>query len=103
MARRIFKRPQAEKDIEDCFVYIAKENISAGLHFLESVETDLKRLAEFPELGTKRTFRNPRFQAIRIWRVEKYTSYVIFYKIVEDRIEIIRLLHVAREVENLFD
>ena len=103
MARRIFKRPQAERDIEDCFVYIAKENLNAGLRLLEAVESDLKRLAEFPELGTKRKFRNQRFQHIRIWRIEKYKHHLIFYEITEDRVEVVRLLYASRDIENLFD
>lgn len=103
MVRRVFKRPQAECDIEDCFVHIAKENLNAGLHFLEAVETDIKRLAEFPELGTKRKFQNRRFQQIRMWRIEKYKSYLIFYEIADDRLEVIRLLYASRDIKNLFD
>ncbi len=103
MARRIFKRPQAIRDIEDCFVYIATENLDAGLRFLTAIETDLMRLAEFPELGTKRKFRDRRFQHIRMWRVEKYESYLIFYEITEDQIELVRVLYVARNIKNLFD
>jgi plasmid stabilization system protein ParE len=30
MTYHIFKRPQAERDIEECFVYIAEDNLDAG-------------------------------------------------------------------------
>ena len=102
MIYQIFKRPQAERDIEECFVFIAEENLDAGVYFLVAVEDSLEQIAKFPEIGKKREFQDKRFENLRMWRVKKYENYLIFYKVTEDRIEMVRLLHGSRDIEDLF-
>lgn len=38
MKLSILKRPSAERDIEECFVYIAEDNPDIGIAFLVAVE-----------------------------------------------------------------
>ena len=38
MTLKIRKLPQAERDIEECFVYIAEDNLDIGIKFLEAFE-----------------------------------------------------------------
>lgn len=102
MALEIYKRPQAVRDIEECFVYIAEENLDAGVYFLVAVEDSLEQLAQFPHLGKKRDFQDKRFENMRMWHVKKYENYLIFYEVFEDRIEVIRVLSGARDIEDLF-
>lgn len=103
MIHEIFKRPQAERDIEECFVYIAEDNLDAGVVFLVAVEDSLEQIARFPLLGKTREFQNKRFQNVRMWRVKGYENYLVFYTFSEDTIEVIRVLHGSRDIESLFD
>lgn len=103
MAYEIFKRPQAERDIEECFVYIAEENLDKGVYFLVAVEDSIEQLGEFPFLGKNKSFKNPQFQNIRIWQVKGYEKYLIFYLVEDSTIEIIRLLHSSRNIDDIFD
>lgn len=103
MTREIFKRPQAARDIEECFVYIAEGDLDSGVFFLVAVEDSLEQLAEFPSLGKEREFQNERFGNVRMWRVKGYEKYLIFYTATETQIEIIRVLHSSRDIEDLFD
>jgi toxin ParE1/3/4 len=98
----VYKRPQAERDIEECFVYIAEDNLDIGVTFLVAVEDSLEQLVQFPLIGKKRDFNNFRFQEIRMWQVKAFEKYLIFYQVIESRIEIIRVLHSTRNVEDLF-
>ncbi len=102
MPYEIFKRPQAERDIEECFVYIAEDNLDAGVTFLVAVEDAIERLAEFPLIGKERKFADKRFQNVRMWKIKKFENYLIFYAVEEDRIEVIRVLHGSRDIEDLF-
>jgi toxin ParE1/3/4 len=102
MSRRILKRPQAEHDIEDCFVYIAEDNPDKGIGFLANLESELTRLGDFPQLGTKLKFGDAQLQNIRMWRVRGYENFLIFYRADEKSIEIIRVLHHARNIEAFF-
>lgn len=56
MTRPIFKRPQAERDIEECFVYIAEENLDIGISFLVAVEDSLEQLSRMPLIGRVKAF-----------------------------------------------
>jgi toxin ParE1/3/4 len=102
MSRRILKRPQAERDIEDCFVYIAGDNFEKADGFIAAVEDGLKRIAEFPNIGTGRKFNDERLQNIRMRRVKGYENYLLFYAADEKSIELIRVLQHARNIEELF-
>lgn len=102
MSYEIFKRPQAERDIEECFVYIAEDNLDAGVIFLVAVEDSLEQLAKFPLLGKQRQFQDKRFQNVRMWVVRGYENYLIFYDVTETTIEVIRVLHGSRNIEDLF-
>jgi toxin ParE1/3/4 len=102
MSYEIFKRPQAERDIEECFVFIAEDNLNIGVYFLVAVEDSLEQLAKFPLIGKQRDFANPRFQNVRMWRVKDYEQYLIFYSVTETTIEVIRVVRSSRDIEDLF-
>ncbi len=102
MNYEIFKRPQAERDIEECFVFIAEDNLNTAVYFLVAVEDSLEQLAKFPLIGKQRDFANPRFQNVRMWRVKGYEQYLIFYSVTETTIEVIRVVRSSRDIEDLF-
>ena len=102
MTHKIFKRPRAERDIEECFVYLAQDNVDIGISFLAAVETSLKRLAKFPLVGKQREFPNKQLRDVRMWHVKGYENYLVFYTVTERTIEVIRVLHGSRDIERLF-
>lgn len=57
MSKQIIKRPQAERDIEECFVFIAEENLDAGVYFLVAVEDSIEQIPKFPKIEKKRDFQ----------------------------------------------
>lgn len=103
MSGRIFKRPQAERDIEEAFVFIAERDEDAGLDFLFAVEETLELVAVNPLIGAERRFAAPELSGIRMWRVKSYEKYLIFYFVREDAIEIIRLVHSSLDYTRVFD
>lgn len=102
MPHDIFKRPQAVRDIEECFVYIAENNLDKAVYFLVAVEETLEQIAVFPLIGKQRGFADVRFQNIRMWRVKDFENYLIFYLTASDRVEVVRILQAARDIEDLF-
>jgi toxin ParE1/3/4 len=98
----IFKRPLAERDIEECFVFIAEDNLDNGLRFLISFEESLEQLQKFPLVGKETAFRDPRLNSVRVWHVKNHENYLIFYSLSNTRIEIIRVLHSTRNIDELF-
>jgi toxin ParE1/3/4 len=103
MSYSILKNPQAERDIEECFVYIAEENLDVGIYFLVAVEDSIEQIADFPQIGSIKEVGNLQLYGLRMWRVKGYAKYLIFYLLKHETIEIIRVLHSSRDLQDLFD
>jgi toxin ParE1/3/4 len=98
----ILRRDAALQDLIDLAYYIALDNLDAAFRFLDSAEESFRDLERMPLMGTRREFQNPKLAGIRLWRVKGFPKHLIFYRPLEDGIEIIRVLHSARDIEALF-
>jgi antitoxin ParD1/3/4/toxin ParE1/3/4 len=89
--------PEAEADLQDIWSYIAPDNLDAA----DKLETDIKTaciwLAAKPERGHFR--RDLTGKPVRFWTVRK--RYLVVYDPVTKPLQIIRILHGARDTENL--
>ena len=100
---RIIRRAAARRDLIEHFVYIGENASEEAAHrFLSSVNRTFDELAGMPQMGATRKFRNPKFQNVRVWRVKHFEKYLIFYRPVKDGIVVLRVIHAARDIENLF-
>ena len=99
----VIKREQAKRDLEECFVYIAEENLDIAVHFLAYAEETLELLAKMPFLGTPRDFRSHKLRTLRMWHVKGFEDYLIFYRPIDDGVEVFRVLHGKRDIESIFD
>ena len=96
-------RPRADRDVDLQFEYLAVEaGLSVARRFLRSLRQTCQTLRENPELGSPRSFDDPRLAGLRIWPVKGFRRQLIFYIPSEDSIEIVRILHGARDMERLF-
>ncbi|SRR6266404_1718775 len=86
--------PEAESDLIDAWVYIAEDKDSETAdRVLSSLWNKCNVLVKQPEMGRRREELSTGLRSI------PQGSYVIFYRLVEDRIEIVRVLHGARDIE----
>ncbi len=88
---RVLKRPQAEIDLVDIWLYIAADSVENADRFLEKIEKQCNTLASQPQMGRSRDDLAPSLQSFPIG------NYLVFYQPIEDGIEIIRVLHGARD------
>lgn len=103
MPLSIIKRPQAKRDIEECFVYIAEDNLDVGVYFLVAVEDTLEIIAQNPYIGSKKQVNSSKLKDVRMWRVKSYPNYLIFYLVNNESIEIIRMIHAKRDFTIIFE
>ncbi|MGH7990230.1 MAG: type II toxin-antitoxin system RelE/ParE family toxin, partial [Limisphaerales bacterium] len=87
----IFVRHDAELDAFGYFQYIHEHNPDAALRFLESIDQTVEDLALQPLKGGLRKFRGRDLKNIRSWRVDDFENYLIFYRLTEMRLEILRI------------
>ena len=96
-------RPQARQDLIDHFVFIAQDNLDAAQRFLKEAEQAFRELTDMPALGRSRNFDNPRLAGMRCRPIPRFENYLIFYRPVEKGIEVIRVLHGARDLNGIFE
>ncbi len=100
--RPVVLRPRADLDIEQQFEYLAIEaNVATARRFLEALEQSCRELAQHPKLGSPRTFGDPRLEGLRFLPVRGFRRHLIFYIARVETLEIIRVLHAARDIESL--
>jgi toxin ParE1/3/4 len=90
--------PQAEEDIIDIWYYIAVENKSVlnADRFMDKMDTQLVFLSDNPKIGVlKPQYMQGLYQFV-------FGNYLIFYFPLPNGIEVIRVLHGARDLGRLF-
>lgn len=88
--------PEAEQDMIDIWLHIAEDQPVNADHFLEHLEDKAHKLAEFKDLGADRRELAP---GIRSFPVDRY---VLYYRVNEYGIELVRVLHGSRDVNLVF-
>lgn len=101
MKRRIvIKKRRAKADLLEHYVYIGAENPDAAEQFLEATEAALAKLAAMPRMGRRWRSEDPRLDAMRVWPIPGW-KYLVFYRPVEQGIDVVRVLHGAQDVSAL--
>lgn len=87
----------ADNDLYEIGLYIARDNPAAADALLVEIGQTSQRLAVFPDSGRKRD------DLMRGLRSAPVGNYVIFYRPISGGIEVVRVLHGARDVEGIFE
>lgn len=93
---RVFRRPQALDDIDDIWNYIADDNIDAADNWLDKLDEQFALLTLQPLMGRARD------ELVAGIRSFPFGRYVIFYLPLPNGIDVVRVLHSARDVVALF-
>ncbi len=94
--RRYSVSPQARQDLRDIRKYIAADNVVAARRVLANLKAALENLARMPGQGHKREDLTDK--PVLFWPVG---AYLIVYNSKSRPIEIVRVLHGARDVASL--
>ena len=94
--RDILLTPQAEDDLLDIWVFIARDSPRSADRFIDTIDGKLQLLAESPNIGRQREELAPSLRSFPVG------DYSIFYRTVPERIEVIRVLSSYRDIDTLF-
>jgi toxin ParE1/3/4 len=92
----IVKLPRAKSDLVEIWDYIADDSEARADAFIETVDGKLRVLAARPNIGR---LRDGLATGLRSFPVGRY---VIFYRPIPEGIEIVRVLHGARDLDTVF-
>ena len=86
----------ANEDLLDIWRYIAQNNIEAADRLLDKINTKCQLLADSPRAGVRRDDLAPGLLCLLEGK------YLIFYRIIDETVEILRILHGARNLKAIF-
>ncbi|MEM9157245.1 MAG: type II toxin-antitoxin system RelE/ParE family toxin [Cyanobacteria bacterium P01_F01_bin.33] len=87
----------ASQDLNEIADYFAERNLDAGDRFFRTFNRKCQQLVAFPESG--KSYANIRAGL----RGLSLDGYVIFYRILEDGIEILRVINGRRDFPTVFE
>jgi toxin ParE1/3/4 len=93
--------PAARKDFYECAEYFEERDASVADRFRESVRETVELLCGNSELGE--CFRRDLTGTIRFRGILKFSNYLIFYRREDSNLQILRIIHGARDYEKMFD
>jgi toxin ParE1/3/4 len=97
----IVVKPRARLDFIACYAYIGERKLSAARRFRQAAEATLNAIAQMPGIGAPYAIDNPRLDKLRCVQVRRFKNYLIFYQRTDGRIDVIRVLHAARDVDSI--
>lgn len=99
----VLKTAQARVDLAACYLHIAERSLEAAGRFRTAAESSFADLARRPGLGVPYETANPRLHGLRCGRIGRFRNYLVFYRAIDNGIEVIRVLHAARDLEAILD
>ncbi len=93
----IVKLSRAADDLADIWDYIADDSDEQADLFIDMIDRKLRLLAEQPNLGRSRGELAENMRSFPVCR------YVIFYIVMPSCIQIVRVLHGARDLASIFE
>ena len=95
--KRYVLTPSAKRDVNDIWDYIARDNIEAADRVLDDLESAMVKLAKNPGVGHWREeLADKRHRFLLVY------SYLIVYRHEAKPLQIVRVLHAARDVQSIF-
>jgi toxin ParE1/3/4 len=101
MARRVILSSLARHDLAQIGDYIARRSPRSAQRFLDAAHAAFTTLVNLPALGGAWESADADLANLRVIPVTGFTTYLIFYFPGDQEIEVVRILHGARDVESL--
>jgi toxin ParE1/3/4 len=89
--------PTAIRDLEAISDYYAQHSILAGEKILDKFSKKCRYLTQFPQIGRSYDHLRPGLRGLPL------DGYIVFYQVIDDGVEIMRVLKGDRDLEALFD
>ena len=92
---RLLFRPLAETDLKDIWDYIATDSPERGEKLIRDIYARLGTISHNPYIGKARPEIEQDLRSFPVGR------YIVFYFPLSDGIDVIRILHGSRDIENI--
>jgi toxin ParE1/3/4 len=100
----IIVRASARREIKKHGLYLEEHGGPAvSDRFFAALATTFDELTRMPQMAPLCGFGRPALKRVRRWPVKGFENWLIFYQPKRDGIEVVHVIHGARDIESLFD
>ncbi|MDR3181512.1 MAG: type II toxin-antitoxin system RelE/ParE family toxin [Planctomycetaceae bacterium] len=92
---------KAKNDIDEICNYFEERSDSVADRFQQQVDETVQMLCRNPDIGER--FRYDPSGQTRCRTLMKFRNYMIYYRSENERLQILRIVHGARDEKNLFE
>ncbi len=104
MSRQLRRRRAALRDLLEQADYLGRQSgRSVAERFIDAAEATFLQLLASPDLGSPCAFQHVEATGLKVWRVKGFEKHLIFYRSDAKGIEIVRVLHSARDIDRILD
>ncbi len=96
MTGRVRKTDRAQSDIDGIADWIARRSPNAAEKWLDELEVRIEIIGATPGIGTDRSDLRPRIRSYA------FDNYLIFFKPTKAGVDILRVIHGARDYAGFF-
>ena len=89
-------------DLPAIYAFIARNNPTADEHLLGAVQVTFDQLLRQPECGVHYPTRVSKLGSVRMLPVHHYPNYLIFYRVENDTVRVLYVVHGARHLPRIF-
>jgi toxin ParE1/3/4 len=89
--------PTASQNLDEITDYFLSRSIEAGERFTQEFDKKCQNLVNFPKIGRSYSELEPGLRGISL------ENYIILYQLIEDRLEIVRVVSGYRDLSSLLD
>jgi toxin ParE1/3/4 len=92
----------AHIDVVSCAAHLQEFSSNSAIRFLNSFDETLSFIQNWPELSPIQLVDGWRYTDLRVRTVAHFREYLVFYRIMNEEIEVFRVLHGSRDLGALF-
>jgi toxin ParE1/3/4 len=92
---RIVRSSRARSDLLDIWLYISDDSVAAADRVLDEINRVCRLISEHPKIGRVRPEIGAELRSFAAM------SWIVFYRIDDDAIRIVRIVHGARDFDQL--
>jgi toxin ParE1/3/4 len=99
VSHRLFILPRARLDEAEIYDYLADRSLAVAERFIDRVAETLAALCLRTTPGMRIITENAGLTNLRWTKVNDFPNHLIFFRLVSGRLEVVRILHGARDIE----
>jgi toxin ParE1/3/4 len=99
----VLRHPEASQDLDEIVDYLAQFDPRVAVRFVTAVEKTAAVIERLPTLGEAYPSTSSAFRGIRRTTVKRFRKYVIYYRVIESGIEVLRILHGLRNAKAIIE